>query len=73
MHLTTTILILLLITAMSNLAVTVVRVPLPLLQIAVGALCDLAGFHVSFDPSLFLLLFIPPLLFADAYRIPSVS
>jgi CPA1 family monovalent cation:H+ antiporter len=70
MHLTTTILILLLVTALSNLAVTVVRVPLPLLQIAVGALIDRAGFHVSFDPSLFLLLFIPPLLFADAYRIP---
>ncbi|WP_419759255.1 Na+/H+ antiporter [Acidisoma sp.] len=70
MHLTTTILILLFVTAMTNLAVTVVRVPLPLLQIAVGALCDFAGFHVSFDPSLFLLLFIPPLLFADAYRIP---
>jgi Na+/H+ antiporter len=70
MHLTTTILLLLLITAVTNLAVTVVRVPLPLLQIAVGALCDLLGFHVSFDPSLFLLLFIPPLLFADAYRIP---
>jgi CPA1 family monovalent cation:H+ antiporter len=70
MHLTTTILVLLLVTAVTNLAVTVVRVPLPLLQIAVGALCDLAGFHVSFDPSLFLLLFIPPLLFADAYRIP---
>jgi Na+/H+ antiporter len=70
MHLTTTILILLLVTAVTNLAVTVVRVPLPLLQIAVGALCDLAGFRVSFDPSLFLLLFIPPLLFADAYRIP---
>jgi CPA1 family monovalent cation:H+ antiporter len=70
MHLTTTILVLLLITAVTNLAVTVVRVPLPLLQIAIGALCDLGGFHVSFDPSLFLLLFIPPLLFADAYRIP---
>ena len=70
MHLTTTVLILLLITAVTNLAVTVVRVPLPLLQIAVGALIELAGFHVSFDPSLFLLLFIPPLLFADAYRIP---
>jgi Na+/H+ antiporter len=70
MHLTTTILLLLLITAITNLAVTAVRVPLPLLQIAVGALCDLAGFHVSFDPSLFLLLFIPPLLFADAYRMP---
>jgi CPA1 family monovalent cation:H+ antiporter len=70
MHLTTVILILLLVTAVTNMAVTVVRVPLPLLQIAVGALIDLAGFHVSFDPSLFLLLFIPPLLFADAYRIP---
>ena len=70
MHLTTTILLLLFITALSNLVVTVVRVPLPLLQIAIGALCDIAGFHVSFDPDLFLLLFIPPLLFADAYRIP---
>jgi CPA1 family monovalent cation:H+ antiporter len=70
MHLTTTILLLLFITAITNLAVTAVRVPLPLLQIAVGALCDRAGFHVSFDPSLFLLLFIPPLLFADAYRMP---
>ncbi|GAB0114482.1 Na+/H+ antiporter [Acidisoma sp. C75] len=70
MHLTTTILLLLLITALTNLVVTIVRVPLPLLQIAVGALCDVVGFHVSFDPDLFLLLFIPPLLFADAYRIP---
>ena len=70
MHLTTTVLILLFVTAVTNLAVTVVRVPLPLLQIAVGALIYLAGFHVSFDPPLFLLLFIPPLLFADAYRIP---
>lgn len=70
MHLTTTILILLFTTALSNLAVTVIRIPLPLLQIAIGAACDMAGFHVSFDPDLFLLLFIPPLLFADAYRIP---
>ncbi|MCB8876558.1 Na+/H+ antiporter [Acidisoma silvae] len=70
MHLTTVILLLLFITALTNLAVTVVRVPLPLLQIAVGAVCDLLGFHVAFDPALFLLLFIPPLLFSDAYRIP---
>lgn len=70
MHLTTTILLLLFITAMSNLVITVVRVPLPLLQIAVGALCEILGFHLSFDPALFLLLFIPPLLFADAYRMP---
>lgn len=70
MHLTTTILILLFTTALSNLVVSVVRVPLPLLQIAIGAVLDLVGFHVSFDPDLFLLLFIPPLLFSDAYRIP---
>jgi Na+/H+ antiporter len=70
MHLTTVILLLLFITALTNLVVTVVRVPLPLLQIAVGAVCDALGFHVSFDPELFLLLFIPPLLFSDAYRIP---
>ncbi|GAB0117178.1 Na+/H+ antiporter [Acidisoma sp. 7E03] len=70
MHLTTIILVLLFVTALSNLLVRVVRVPLPLLQIAIGAACDMAGFHVSFDPDLFLLLFIPPLLFSDAYRIP---
>ena len=70
MHLTTVILLLLFITALTNLTVAFVRVPLPLLQIAIGALCDAAGFHVSFDPALFLLLFIPPLLFSDAYRIP---
>jgi Na+/H+ antiporter len=70
MHLTTTILILLFTTALSNLVVTVLRVPLPLLQIVIGAALDLTGFHVTFDPDLFLLLFIPPLLFSDAYRIP---
>lgn len=70
MHLTTVILLLLFITALTNLAVAFVRVPLPLLQIAVGAACDALGFHVAFDPTLFLLLFIPPLLFSDAYRIP---
>lgn len=70
MHLTSVILLLLFITALTNLVVAVVRVPLPLLQIAVGAVCDALGFHLSFDPALFLLLFIPPLLFSDAYRIP---
>lgn len=70
MHLTTVILLLLFITALTNLAVTAVRVPLPLVQIAVGAVFDFCGFHVTFDPELFLLLFIPPLLFSDAYRIP---
>jgi CPA1 family monovalent cation:H+ antiporter len=70
MHLVTTILLLLFVTALSNLAVGVVRVPLPLLQVAIGALAAYAGLRVDFDPDVFLLLFIPPLLFADAYRIP---
>lgn len=47
------------------------KVPLPLLQIAMGAgLSCLFGFDVAFDPHLFLLLFIPPLLFLDGWRIP---
>lgn len=47
-----------------------VKVPLPLLQIAVGAGLHYAGFQVAFDSHLFLLLFIPPLLFLDGWRIP---
>jgi CPA1 family monovalent cation:H+ antiporter len=47
-----------------------VKVPLPLLQIAIGACLSLAGFNVAFDSHLFLLLFIPPLLFLDGWRIP---
>jgi CPA1 family monovalent cation:H+ antiporter len=46
--------------------------PLPLIQIALGALIawPQAALHIAFDPELFLLLFIPPLLFADGWRIP---
>jgi len=46
------------------------RVPLPLLQIAIGASLPYLGFDVDFDSHLFLLLFIPPLLFLDGWRIP---
>jgi len=46
------------------------KVPLPLLQIAIGAGLSWVGFDVAFDPHLFLLLFIPPLLFLDGWRIP---
>ncbi|AOY96348.1 Na+/H+ antiporter [Cupriavidus sp. USMAA2-4] len=45
--------------------------PLPLVQIALGAL--IAGvFHagVTLDPATFFLLFLPPLLFLDGWRIP---
>lgn len=46
-------------------------VPLPLVQIALGAV--IAGvFHqgVVLDPAIFFLLFLPPLLFLDGWRIP---
>ena len=48
-------------------------IPLPLLQIAFGAalgLTDLQGLQVKFEPEVFLLLFVPPLLFADGWRLP---
>ena len=46
------------------------KVPLPLLQIAIGAFLSIAfEINAGFDPELFLLLFIPPLLFLDGWRI----
>ncbi len=46
-------------------------VPLPLVQIGLGAVLS-GGFHqgVSLDPEVFFLLFLPPLLFLDGWRIP---
>jgi CPA1 family monovalent cation:H+ antiporter len=48
------------------------RVPLPLLQIAIGALAGwpAGGLHVVLDPQLFMLLFIPPMLFVDGWKMP---
>lgn len=47
------------------------KVPLPLLQIGIGAcLSYVFGFDVALDPHVFFLLFIPPLLFLDGWRIP---
>lgn len=48
------------------------KMPLPLLQIILGAAIAFPSFglHVDFDPDLFLFLFIPPLLFADGRRMP---
>ncbi len=49
------------------------QLPLPLMQIAVGALLawPTFGLHVEFDPELFPVLFIPPLLFADGWKTPT--
>ncbi len=48
-----------------------VPVPLPLVQIALGAaIASVAQFRVELDPEIFFLLFLPPLLFLDGWRIP---
>jgi CPA1 family monovalent cation:H+ antiporter len=69
-----TVLILLLAVALSGTTARLLPfpVPLPLIQIAIGALLanPRLGLHVTFVPEVFLLLFIPPLLFADGWRMP---
>ncbi|HRL39042.1 MAG TPA: Na+/H+ antiporter, partial [Comamonas denitrificans] len=73
MHTVETVLLVLMLGALTGIAARYVRaIPLPLIQIALGALIAWPqdGLHIAFDPELFLLLFIPPLLFADGWRIP---
>ncbi|AQS89547.1 Na+/H+ antiporter [Neoasaia chiangmaiensis NBRC 101099] len=66
------ILILLVLTAVSSLLTRASsgRVPLPLLQIAIGVVAALCGLRIGLRPDLFMLVFLPPLLFADAFRMP---
>ena len=46
-------------------------VPTPLIQILFGSVIGLStSYRVELDPQLFLLLFLPPLLFLDGWRIP---
>lgn len=48
-----------------------VPVPLPLIQIALGALiASVAHIGIRLQPDIFFLLFLPPLLFLDGWRIP---
>ncbi|PMZ88251.1 MULTISPECIES: Na+/H+ antiporter [unclassified Pseudomonas] len=67
-----TVLILLMLVGVSRLIGRVVPLPLPLVQIAAGALLawPTLGLHVALDPELFLFLFLPPLLFSDGWRMP---
>jgi CPA1 family monovalent cation:H+ antiporter len=69
-----TILIMTLVVSLSSVAARILpfQIPLPLVQIAAGALLafPVFGLHVDFDPELFLVLFIPPLLFADGWKTP---
>jgi Na+/H+ antiporter len=48
-----------------------VSLPTPLVQIALGFVVgSVAHLRVTLDPELFMLLFLPPLLFLDGWRIP---
>ncbi|ATO31708.1 Na+/H+ antiporter [Dickeya dianthicola] len=67
-----TILIMTLIVSLSGVATRLLpfQIPLPLMQIALGAMLAWPqfGLHVDFNPELFMVLFIPPLLFADGWK-----
>jgi Na+/H+ antiporter len=46
-------------------------IPTPLIQIALGAAISAGAYHrVELEPDIFFLLFLPPLLFLDGWRIP---
>ena len=48
-----------------------INLPRPLVQIALGAaIGSVAEWRVVLDPEIFFLLFLPPLLFLDGWRIP---
>ncbi|MGP3034393.1 Na+/H+ antiporter [Serratia ureilytica] len=70
-----TILILLLTVSLSGVVSRILpfQIPLPLMQIIVGAVLAWPqfGLHIDFNPELFLMLFIPPLLFADGWKTPA--
>lgn len=72
MQLLYTILIMLLVVSGTRISAQFIPLPLPILQILIGALLAIPvlGLHVRLDPELFLLLFIPPLLFVDGWRMP---
>lgn len=66
-----TILFLLLAVVISGSLARLTRLPLPLVQIALGAVIALSVVPtVELQPELFFLLFLPPLLFLDGWRIP---
>ncbi|CAI9119952.1 Na+/H+ antiporter [Brytella acorum] len=66
------ILILLVLTVVGSLLVRAAsnRVPLPLVQIVLGVAAALCGLKIGLRPDLFMLVFLPPLLFTDAFRMP---
>lgn len=66
-----TILFLLLAVVVSGSLSRLTRLPMPLVQISLGALIAISAVPtVELEPELFFLLFLPPLLFLDGWRIP---
>lgn len=75
MHTVSLVLIMLLLVVLSGFLVRLLPksfpIPLPLIQIALGAvIASVTDTAVELDPHIFYLLFIPPLLFLDGWRIP---
>ena len=71
MHLIETSLLLLLAVVVSGSIARITRIALPLVQIALGAgVVLVTGRAVDLEPDIFFLLFLPPLLFLDGWRIP---
>ena len=65
------VLVMLLAVVASRVIASMLPVPVPLLQIALGALIHFADFTpVALDPEVFFVLLLPPLLFIDGWRIP---
>ncbi len=66
------VLVLLLGVGLSGVAVKAFPLPLPLLQISLGAVLAWMPLHldITFDPEIFFLLFIAPLLFIDGWHMP---
>lgn len=69
-----TILVLLLAVIISGFLARATRLPLPLVQIGLGVVLALSVVKaVRLDPNIFFLLFLPPLLFLDGWRIPKAA
>lgn len=74
MQLIETALFLLLAVVLSGWVARITRMPLPLVQIALGAgVVMMTGESVDLRPEIFFLLFLPPLLFVDGWRIPKAA
>ena len=72
MAVATLILLLLVLVAASGVLVRFLPLPLPIIQIGLGVLLawPIDGLRVELEPELFLLVFVPPLLFIDGIMLP---